>query len=228
MAVCAVGRIFIFVGGLAVMLARGRVPVVCSSQAMLCLFIVGVSSQLGFPSLPQDHGQPDSWEKIACSSLCFDHPPPTHPNPPPSVLICLSLVQSNHMLLHTFAAASCRLQWQRCAAGRSAAPLTLLRDSVAVLTLMGAVERREGRMLFMSSPRQGFTAFKPPSVFPPRHSMCCEANFGVVASWSQTLFTNREVYWLFLVYMSTSTHRERELLDRLGPHRAACDLWRLP
>lgn len=48
------------------------------------------------------------------------------------------------MLLHTFTAVSCPMRQHCCAAGQSAAPLLLLRELVAFLTLIEAAERLEG------------------------------------------------------------------------------------
>lgn len=64
-------------------LALGKLQVVCSSQTMLCLFIVEVSSQLAFPSLPQDHGQPGMLgeNQLLFLVLCA-----------PLILVCLSIV----------------------------------------------------------------------------------------------------------------------------------------
>lgn len=162
---------------MAVMLARGE-GASCLFEPGDVVFVYCWGLQPSLISL-RCHRIMDSLvvgRKITCSSLCFDPPQtPHHHLPVLSVLICLSSVQSNPMLLHSFTAAS---RPSQTAAGCSAAPPTLLWDSVAILTLIGAAERREGRMQFMSSPPTSrFHTFKLPSVFPLRHNNVLRGEF---------------------------------------------------
>lgn len=92
----------------------GKLQVVCSSQTMLCLFIVEVSSQLASPSLPQDrnNGQPGSWGE---NQLHFSDVSP------PLILVCLSTISLFQQprakcCYRRSTAASCPARQQCCAA----------------------------------------------------------------------------------------------------------------
>lgn len=114
------------------------------------------------------------------------------------------------MLLHTFTALSCPSRQQCCAAGQSAAPLTLLRDFVAILTLIEAAEGLEkGCYSCLSLSR--FHRIRAGESFPLRHNMIYNKYIslvGGVTSWSETLFTNRKVQKLCLVYIQKHCRNE--------------------